>query len=180
MQGDKVRKTRNAGLRVAALSAVLLLFASAAGAAVEKPAKAGTVKGVLSDQEWKAPVENVVVRMLDTATGKEYLSAPTDRRGAFEISGVSEGRYRLEVVSAVGAVDLKQSVLVKAGEVADFNLDVAPDAVLPQWDVAQGTNGMMEVMCKPRKPPSPHKPPHKPPWVPGPPPWHHHHHPGGN
>jgi len=177
MQGDKVRKLRSAGVRLAAFSVVLVLLVWAAGAAVEKPATAGTVKGVLSDQEWKAPVENVVVRMLDTATGKEYLSAPTDKRGTFEISGVSEGRYRLEVVSAEGAVDLKQSVLVKAGEVADFNLDVAPDAVMPEWDVAQGTYGMMEVMCKPRKPPSPHKPPHKPPWVPGPPPWHpgHHH-----
>lgn len=174
MQGDKVRKIRSAGVRLAALSAVALLIAGAAGAAVVKPAAAGVVKGVLSGQGWTAPVENVVVRILDTASGKEYLSAPTDRRGAFEISGVSEGRYRLEVVSAEGAVDLKQSVLVKAGEVADFNLDVAPGAVTPQWDVAQGTYGMMEVMCKPHKPPSPHKPPHKPPWVPGPPPWHHH------
>jgi hypothetical protein len=171
MQGDKVRKSRRAGVCLVTFSAVALLIAGAAGAAVEKPAKAGTVKGVLSDQEWKAPVENVVVRMLDTATGKEYLSAPTDKRGTFEISGIAEGRYRLEVVSTEGAVDLKQSVLVKAGEVADFNLGVASDAVMPRWDVARGTYGMMESMCTPHKPPSPWKPPGKPPWVPGPPPW---------
>ena len=171
MLGTKLSNSKRAGIRLTAFLAAFLLIVGAAGAAVEKPAKAGTVKGVLSDQEWKAPVENVVVRMLDTATGKEYLSAPTDKRGAFEISGVPEGRYRLEVVSAEGAVDLKQSVLVKAGEVADFKLGVAPDAVMPQWDVAQGVYGMMEIMCKPHKPPSPHKPPGKPPWVPGPPPW---------
>ena len=165
MQGTKLRKSKRTGIRLTAFWAAFLLIVGAAGAAVVKPAAAGVVKGVLSDQEWRAPVENVVVRMLDTATGKEYLSAPTDKRGTFEISGIAEGRYRLEVVSAEGAVDLKQSVLVKAGEVADFNLDVAPDAVMPEWDVAQGTYGMMEIMCKPRKPP----------WVPGPPPWHHHH-----
>ena len=175
MQGDKPSKSKRAGVRLAALSAVALLIAGAAGAAVEKPAAAGVVKGVLSDQEWRAPVENLIVRIVDTATGKEYRSAPTDRRGAFEISGVAEGRYRLEVVSAGGVVDLEQSFLVRAGEVADLNLDVAPDAVMPEWDVALGTSGMMEIMCKPHKPPSPHKPPHKPPWVPGPPPWHDHH-----
>src|SRR4030042_5621106 len=171
MQGEKVRKSGSAGIRLAAFSAAFLLIGGGGGAAVVKPAAAGVVKGVLSDQEWRAPVENVVVRMLDTATGKEYLSAPTDKRGAFEISGIPEGRYRLEVVSAEGAVDVKQSVLVKAGEVADFKLGVAPDAVMPQWDVAQGVYGMMEIMCKPHKPPSPHKPPGKPPWGRGPPPW---------
>src|SRR4030042_4732 len=95
MQGTKLRKSKRTGIRLTAFWAAFLLILGAAGAAVVKPAAAGVVKGVLSDQEWKAPVENVVVRMLDTATGKEYLSAPTDKRGAFEISGVSEGRHRL-------------------------------------------------------------------------------------
>ena len=177
MEGNKVRKIGSAGVRLAVLSAALLLCLGAAGA-VDKPAAAGVVKGALSDQDWNGPVENVVVRILDTNTGKEYLSAPTDDRGKFEITGVPEGRYRVEVVSAEGAADLKQSVLVKAGEVAEMSLGVGGGALTPQWEVAQGVNGIMEIMCPPPKKPSPWKPPGKPPWPPGPPPWHHHHHSG--
>jgi hypothetical protein len=131
------------------------------------------VKGALSDQDWSGPVENVVVRILDTSTGKEYLSGPTNDRGKFEIRGVPEGRYRVEVVSAGGAADLEQSVLVKAGEVAEMSLGVGEGGLIPDWEVAQGTDGLMDIMCPPPKKPSPWKPPHKPPWPPGPPPWHH-------
>jgi hypothetical protein len=173
MQGETVLRKKRTGLRLAAISAVSLMVLAALGAGAVKPAT-GTVKGVLTEEGWRTPVENVVVRMLDTASGKEYLSAATDERGRFEIGGVAEGRYRVEVITAVGAARLEQSILIKANEVAEFNLDVGPDAVAPEWDVAQGVYGVMEIMSHPTKKPSPWKPPGKPPWVPGPPPWHGH------
>jgi len=172
MQGETIRKMIRTGLRLAAISAVVFFSLAAFSIAVEKKADAGSVKGVLVEEGWRTPVGSVVVKMKDLATGKEYISAPTDESGRFEIAGVAEGRYRLEVISEEGAIELEQSIFVKANEVADFNLDVAPDALAPEWEVAQGVYGVMEVMCKPRKPSSPHKPPGKPPWVPGPPPWH--------
>jgi hypothetical protein len=159
-------------IRLAVVMAVCVLLLTALGAATEKKADEGTVKGRLVEKGWKAPVGEVVVKMKDLATGKEYLSAPTDKSGRFEIGGVAEGRYRIEVASETGAVELQQSIFVKANEVAEFNLDVAPDALAPEWDVAEGVYPVMEAMCKPRPQPSPWKPPGKPPWVPGPPPWH--------
>jgi hypothetical protein len=169
MQGDKIMKR---GIRLAVFIAVGVFLLVALNAAAEKGADEGTVKGRLVAKGLRTPVGQAVVTMRDLATGREYRSAPTDESGRFEIAGVGEGRYRVEVESERGAVELQQSLFVKANEVADFNLDVAPDAVAPEWDVARGVYGVMETMCRPRGKPSPWKPPGKPPWVPGPPPWH--------
>jgi hypothetical protein len=140
-------------------------------AATEKEPEAGVVRGVLVEKDSRATLGNAVVSLINLGTGKEYLSSPTDKGGRFEIGAVPEGRYRLEVAAGEGRVEFLQSVFIKANEVADFNLDVAPADLRAEWGVARGVYVITEVMCRPRPPVSPWKPPGKPPWVPGPPPW---------
>jgi hypothetical protein len=168
MRGVKISKKNLLALGLAI--SFLLLFL-AVGARAEKPEAAGLVKGVLVEEGLAFPVDNAVVRIRNASEGREYLSGPTNEKGVFEIRGVEEGRYGVEVITAEGRFELARTVLIKAGEVADLSLELQSGGLMAGLPGVQGFEGIYEMMGKPRRPHSPWKPPGKPPWVPGPPPW---------
>lgn len=168
MRGVKISKKNFLALGFAV---VFLLLFLAVEARAEKPEAAGLVKGVLVEEGIAVPVDNAVVKIRNAGDGREYLSGPTNERGVFEIRGVEEGRYGVEVITAEGRFELEQTVLIKAGEVADLSLELMPNAVMAGWPEVQGLEAIYGMMGRPQRPPSPWKPPGKPPWVPGPPPW---------
>ena len=83
----------------------------------------GALEGIVYQEDMKTPVENAVVKIKNIQTNKEFQSGPTDKKGAYKIAGIAEGRYVLGVSTKAGDYNFDFEVFVKGGDTA--RLDIA-------------------------------------------------------
>jgi hypothetical protein len=124
----KIGIFRSRGLAVALIAAFVLLLAPVREFA-EPQVKGGVLTGFVYGADMKTPVVNATVKIRNLNTQKEY-SSPTDKMGAYTISGIDEGWYTLGVSSVLGDYNLNYGVYIKAGERAKLNLSMKGAGVL--------------------------------------------------
>lgn len=73
-----------------------------------RAATGGTLRGRVVDRETRTGVATVTVRASLTNSGKYFRSGPSDDTGAFEITGLPEGQYRIVAISNDPFLDLKR------------------------------------------------------------------------
>ncbi|HSH64282.1 MAG TPA: TonB-dependent receptor plug domain-containing protein, partial [Bacteroidia bacterium] len=78
----------------------------------------GTISGKIKDKTGK-PVELANVQVANTAFGTF-----TDENGKFTVKNIPQGEYTV-IVSIIGFEAIKQSAIVKAGEVTTVSFDIA-------------------------------------------------------
>ncbi len=111
---------RSVWSRLVAVAAALACGLGAALSAAQAPA-AGVVSGRVVDGSRGEPLPGALVRIEGTA-----LSAPTDRQGAFRLTGVPAGPQTV-VVSFIGRVEGRQLVTVSAATAATIEIRLEPD-----------------------------------------------------
>ena len=117
-----------------AVIAVLLLLS-----ALPALAQSGGVKGMVLDRSASRPVRDAKVTLF---TDRE-ITVYTQEDGKFEISGLQDGMYRLEI-SAEGYLVTRLNVRVQNGEVYDLmSVSVSPD--VPMADLGDEMFADFEV-----------------------------------
>jgi len=146
------------------LSAAILLAAGVFAAAAA-PADLGALSGSVVGEDMTTPLAGAVVRVVNVADGREYVSPPSGPNGLFELSGIAEGRYAVTVISGGASFTLEERLYVKGRETGDLSLAIGRDR-----DMGEGTAesvigepmGKITLGCiKPPKPPKPPKSKHK-------------------
>jgi len=146
------------------LSAAILLAAGVFAAAAA-PADVGALSGSVVGDDMTTPLAGAVVRVVNTADGREYVSLPSGPNGLFELAGIAEGRYAVTVISGGASFTLEERLYVKGRETGDLRLGLGRDR-----DTGAGTSesiigeqmGSITLTCiNPPKPPKPPKSKHK-------------------
>ncbi len=96
-----------------------------------EPELAGAIAGTVTEAGTNAPIEGVLVAVVETG-----LSAETDSQGAYSIEDLSPDTYEV-TASAEGYVSATKTVTVEDGQTADA--DFALDAVQPETGTVNGT-----------------------------------------
>jgi hypothetical protein len=146
------------------LSAAMLvaagLFASAA-----VPADLGALSGSVVGDDMTTPLAGAVVRVVNVADGREYMSQPSGPNGLFELSGIAEGRYAVTVISGGSSFTLKDRLSIKGRETGDLRLSIGRDRDMSGGAAEPAIGEQMSkitIGCiKPPKPPKPPKSKHK-------------------
>jgi hypothetical protein len=146
------------------LSAAMLvaagLFASAA-----VPAGLGALSGSVVGDDMTTPLAGAVVRVVNVADGREYMSQPSGPNGLFELSGIAEGRYAVTVISGGSSFTLKDRLSIKGRETGDLRLSIGRDRDMSGGAAEPAIGEQMSkitIGCiKPPKPPKPPKSKHK-------------------
>lgn len=87
------------------------------------------LEGIVYQQDMKTPVENAVVKIKNIQTNKEYQSGPSDKKGAYKIAGIPEGRYMLGISTKEGDYNFDFEVFVKGGETARLDIGLKKGAM---------------------------------------------------
>lgn len=110
---------------VAVMAIPVAHFAQAAA-----PAE-GILTGYIYDQDQKTPIRNVVVKLRNVTTQREYASEPTTPLGMYSITGIEEGRYLMGVQTAQGAYNFQYSLHLKGTETAKLSVALSPAGFSP-------------------------------------------------
>jgi hypothetical protein len=116
-------------VRKIALAAILLGWLAGTASAQNEASIVGNVT-----DESKAVVVNVLVTATETASGRSY-SAKTDERGAYRISSVQPGTYRIQAEADGFATGVVQGVEILVGQVASISLTMKLGQVQQTVDV---------------------------------------------
>ena len=106
--------------------AFLLLTVPLAQIGAPAPKGNGALAGHIFREDMKTPVRNVVVKLRNVATQKEYESEPTDPEGTYVIPGIEEGRYVMGVLGPGGSYNFHYSIMIKADAMAKLSLAMKP------------------------------------------------------
>ena len=111
----------------------LLLLALASGAAAQQT---GDVSGTVNDSVGRAPLRGAIVQMVPPA-GTPLLTATTDARGRYTITGAPPGRYFIDfahsVLDSLALEPPLRNVAVRAGETSRLDLAVpSPGTIVTQ------------------------------------------------
>ncbi len=105
----------------AALAQALLIGVVATSAAAQTPA-AGSIRGVVSDKEFDAPVGKATISVLGTKT-----RVTANDSGAYVISGLAPGTYTIVVTKDGFTREVKANIVVCAGQLIDADIRLAGD-----------------------------------------------------
>jgi len=144
---------------------VAILLAAGVFAAAAGPADVGALSGSVVGDDMTTPLAGAVVRVVNVADGREYLSQPSGPNGLFELAGIAEGRYAVTVISGGASFTLEERLYVKGRENGELRMGLGRDrdrsggAAEP---VIGEQMGSITLTCiNPPKPPKPPKSKHK-------------------
>jgi len=80
--------------------------------------------GFIYGSDMKTPVPNAVVKVRNVADGKEYVSAPTDANGSYQLENLKEGKYILGITAPDGDYNFPYVMVVKGGEIGKLSLAI--------------------------------------------------------
>ena len=110
---------------------VAVLAVPVADFAQSGPSADGVLMGYIYDQDARTPVRNVVVKLRNVSTQKEYESEPTNPLGMYSITAIEEGRYLMGVQTPNGSYNFQYSLYLKAGETAKLSVALTPKGFSP-------------------------------------------------
>ena len=146
------------------LSAAILLVAGVFAVAAA-PADVGALSGSVVGEDMTTPLAGAVVRIVNVADGREFVSLPSGPNGLFELAGIAEGRYAVTVISGGASFTLEERLYVKGRESGELRMGLGRDrdrsggAAEP---VIGEQMGSITLTCiNPPKPPKPPKSKHK-------------------
>ena len=143
----------------------MIVFAAGVFAAAAAPAELGALSGSVVGDDMTTPLAGAVVRVVNVADGREYVSPPSGPNGLFELSGIAEGRYAVTVISGGASFTLEERLYVKGRETGDLSLAIGRDRDLSGGaaePVIGEQMGSITLTCiNPPKPPKPPKSKHK-------------------
>lgn len=113
-------------LAVFLVAAFVLLTVPWPQTAAADPKGNGSLAGHIYKEDMRTPVRNVVVKLRNVATQKEYESEPTDPDGTYVIRAVEEGRYVIGVLGPSGSYNFHYSIMIKADALAKLSLAMKP------------------------------------------------------
>ena len=140
---------KSKGLVYAVLFA-FAIFVTPAGLAGTSPASAednGTLSGFIFAKDFKTPVAGAVVKLRSLRDMKEMASAPTDAKGLYTIAGIPAGRYVVGVTSGRGDFNLDYALYVKAGELGNLSIALAPGAGQEAGEAATKKKGFFNSVA---------------------------------
>src|SRR6478672_11548724 len=73
----------------------------------------GSIKGKLVDTTAKQPISNATVSIVDAKDSSLATFTLSNKQGAFEVKGLSDGDYRV-IITSQGFVELKKNVSITA------------------------------------------------------------------
>ncbi|WP_316840339.1 outer membrane beta-barrel protein [Pedobacter gandavensis] len=97
--------------------APLLLFLIASSTYAQNKA---TIKGALADSSSNSPIEYATVAVVNAKDTSLISYTLSDKKGAFNLSGLPTDRPTKLIISYVGYPTRRQNLLLKAGEIKDF------------------------------------------------------------
>lgn len=107
--------------------------------------RSGTLTGTVYTEGMKARVAAAVVKIRNLNNQKEYVSLPTDPKGAFRIMGIEEGWYTVGVSASVGDFNLNYGIYIKAGTSAKLSLEMLPGGMLEGTGGGNGSKGFFKT-----------------------------------
>src|SRR5512137_2994677 len=113
-------------LAVVLVGAFILLTIPVREFAAAAPKGNGSLVGHIFNEDMKTPVRNVIVKLRNVATQKEYESEPTDPEGTYVIPAIEEGRYVMGVLGPGGSYNFHYSIMIKADAMAKLSLAMKP------------------------------------------------------
>src|SRR5512137_939903 len=113
-------------LAVVLVGAFILLTIPVREFAAAAPKGNGSLVGHIFNEDMKTPVRNVIVRLRNVATQKEYESEPTDPEGTYVIPAIEEGRYVMGVLGPGGSYNFHYSIMIKADALARLSVAMKP------------------------------------------------------
>lgn len=147
------------------LLGVAILLTAGLFAAAAAPAKLGALSGTVIGVDMTTPLVGAVIRVVNVADGREYLSQASGPNGQFELSGVAEGRYAVTIIAGGTSFPLKDRLYVKGRETGELRLGLGRDMDRNQSDgmaeeIVGVQMGQATQDCfwhpKPPKPPKSH------------------------
>ena len=146
------------------LSAAMLLAAGVFAAAAV-PADLGALSGSVVGDDLTTPLAGAVVRVVNVADGREFISLPSGPNGRFELAGIAEGRYAVTVAAAGSSFTLKERLYVKGRETGELSLGLGRDRATGSGtadSIIGEQMGKITLGCvAPPKPPKPPKSKHR-------------------
>ena len=115
----------------------------------------GILMGYIYDQDMRTPVRNVVVKLRNVSTQKEYESEPTNPLGMYSITAIEEGRYLMGVQTPNGSYNFQYSLFLKASETAKLSVALTPKGFSPvaaqegSGEAAGGNGGPLSFFKSP-------------------------------
>lgn len=114
------------------LTAAIIVLAVPVRYFAQVPALAdGALMGYIYDQDERTPVRNVVVKLRNIVSEKEYESEPTNPLGQYNITAIEEGRYLMGVQTPDGAYNFQYSLYLKGSETARLSVALNPKGFSP-------------------------------------------------
>jgi hypothetical protein len=143
----------------------MIVFAAGVFAAATAPADLGALSGSVVGDDMTTPLAGAVVRVVNVADGREYVSRPIGPNGRFELAGIAEGRYAVTIISGGASFTLKERLYVKGRETGDLRMGLGRDRDTGAGiadSIIGGEMGRVTLGCVgPPKPPKPPKSKHK-------------------
>jgi len=143
----------------------MIVFTAGVFAAAAAPADLGALSGSVVGEDMTTPLAGAVVRIVNVADGREFVSLPSGPNGLFELAGIAEGRYAVTVISGGASFTLEERLYVKGRENGELRMGLGRDrdrsggAAEP---VIGEQMGSITLTCiNPPKPPKPPKSKHK-------------------
>lgn len=118
-------------LAVAVTAALLSVPAAAAKTSEPKPPKGSRLVGQVRTADGKSAAKGVVVEVRPLSGGQAHRSAPTDRRGRFELERLPYGWAEVVVVSDQGGFLGDQAINLPPGAKVELRLTLLPRADRP-------------------------------------------------
>ncbi len=97
---------------------------AALGVAAEAAAQSGSIRGVVYDRDFEAPVALATVRIIDAETPREVQA---DEDGRYAFTDVPAGVYSLVFSKSGYARQVKSNVVVTSGELTDVDVYLTGD-----------------------------------------------------
>lgn len=106
----------------------------------------GALTGHIYDQDMKSPIRNVVVKLRNLVSQKEYESEPTNPLGAYNITAIEEGRYLMGVQTPDGAYNFQYSLYLKGTETAKLSVALNPKGFSPAQEEGGAEAGKRGIL----------------------------------
>ena len=113
-------------LAVVLVGAFILLTIPVREFGAVAPKGNGSLIGHIFGEDMRTPVRNVVVKLRNVDTQKEYESEPTGTDGTYAIPAIEEGRYVMGVLGPGGSYNFHYSIMIKADAMAKLSLAMKP------------------------------------------------------
>ncbi len=103
----------------------------------------GNVTGTVVNKDSGEPMDFVNVQIFNAKTGKPLqITATTDDKGQFTLSGVPDGSYIVKVIN-VGSIDQERPVKIAGADIALGRISLADDTKVLQEVVVEGIKSQM-------------------------------------